>query len=92
MAAVDYQSEKGKYFTSYLQRLLVIQCIFIKNIKMFFSISICRCLVKISMYKLPALCSLFLDNAKRFLAEFYVDGANGKEFKYGEQLVCDRST
>lgn len=27
------------------------------------------------------------DNAKRFLAEFYVDGDGGKIFKYGEQLV-----
>ena len=27
------------------------------------------------------------DKAKRFLAEFYVDGDEGKIFKYGEQLV-----
>lgn len=27
------------------------------------------------------------DKAKRFLAEFYTDGDEGKVFKYGEQLV-----
>lgn len=30
---------------------------------------------------------LVADNAKRFLAEFYIDGDGGKIFKYGEQLV-----
>ena len=30
------------------------------------------------------------DKAKRFLAEFYVDGDEGKIFKYGEQLVSCR--
>ena len=30
---------------------------------------------------------LVTDKAKRFLAEFYLDGDGGKHFKYGEQLV-----
>lgn len=29
------------------------------------------------------------DKIKRFLAEFYVDGDEGKLFKYGEQLVSE---
>lgn len=34
------------------------------------------------------LVSFAADKAKRFLAEFYIDGDEGKVFKYGEQLVC----
>ena len=35
---------------------------------------------------------IFTDKAKRFLAEFYIDGDDGKLFKYGEQLVSRKLT
>ena len=41
------------------------------------------------IYSLLMRCSS-ADKAKRFLAEFYVDGDEGKIFKYGEQLVSCR--
>lgn len=44
------------------------------------------------IYLVSVLHIIFTDKAKRFLAEFYIDGDGGKLFKYGEQLVSRKRT
>jgi hypothetical protein len=101
MAAVDYNAEKGilsniaLYFNGIILKITIIK---ISNVLVYYlhfrsENLLCNLLQCYCIRRMPYWIVIFVfcwpDNAKRFLAEFYVDSPNGKEFKYGEQLVCD---